>query len=44
MFKVLERYVDQIKQEIGVTKLSDEQKNLLSHSFPMYDFEIRQNL
>jgi len=44
MFRVIERFVDQIKQEIGVTKLSDEQKNLLSHSFPIYDFEIRQKL
>lgn len=43
-FRVIERFVNEVKTEIGVTSLSADQKNLLSQSFPIYDFEIRQNL
>lgn len=44
LFKVVERYVDEVKAFLGQPKLTPKQKSLLVEGFPHYQFEIMQNL
>ncbi|GAB4017612.1 MAG: hypothetical protein Fur0010_18370 [Bdellovibrio sp.] len=44
VFKIIERFVDEVKIDLGVTKLDDQQKAVLVKEFPHYQFEIMQNL
>lgn len=44
LFKVIERYVDEVKSVLGVQTLTAEQKAFLVKGFPHYQFEIMQKL